>query len=202
MQDLLHFLSTYGYAGIFLLLMLGIWGLPFPDEIVLAFAGYLIFKGCLHPLPTFLAAFLGAGCGITVSYAVGRYLGFYLLRKYGPRIHLTRERMARVERWFARAGKWALVWGYFIAGVRHLTALVAGSSRLPAGVFAPFAYCGAFLWTITYLLLGYFLGEELPRLAHELHQWHRLFLLGSGVLLLLILGWLIWRQRKNRSRSS
>lgn len=201
MVDLLHFLSIYGYAGIFLLLMLGIWGLPVPDEIILAFAGYLVFKGHLHPVPTLLAAFLGAGCGITMSYALGRFLGFPLLRKYGSRVHLYPERMARVEHWFTRAGKWALICGYFITGVRQVTALIAGASRLPLKVFALFAYCGALLWTTTYILLGFFLGEEIPRLFQDLQRWHRLFLLGSGVVLILILGFLIWRQRRSRFRS-
>ena len=93
MENIPHFLSTYGYLGIFLLLMVGIVGLPIPDEVVLMFAGYLIFKGYFHPLPTVAAALLGTFCGITVSYSLGRSAGFYLLQRYGHVLRVSPEKI-------------------------------------------------------------------------------------------------------------
>ena len=61
-------ITHYGYAAIFLLLMLGIVGLPVPDEALLTFVGYLSFKGDLQFVASLLTAFLGTACGITVSY--------------------------------------------------------------------------------------------------------------------------------------
>ncbi len=78
-----HWIETYGYLGVFLSLMLGMFGLPVPDETILAFVGYLVFKGDFQALPALLAAFLGSICGITLSYLVGRTLGLPLLHKYG-----------------------------------------------------------------------------------------------------------------------
>ncbi len=199
MENIPHFLSTYGYLGIFLLLMVGIVGLPIPDEIVLAFAGYMIFKGYLHPLPAALAAILGAFCGITVSYSLGRSLGFYLLQKYGRFLRVSPEKLARVQAWFHRVGKWALFFGYFIVGVRHLTALVAGASRVRFRVFALFAYTGGLLWALSYIFLGYFLGEELPRVSPELR---RFFLISSGLIFLLISAFFLFRHFKNRRLDS
>ena len=46
-----EWVTRYGYAGIFLLLMLGIVGLPVPDEALLTFVGYLSFKGELAFAP-------------------------------------------------------------------------------------------------------------------------------------------------------
>ena len=61
----------------------------------------------------------------------------------------------------ARAiGRWSLVCGYYIAGVRHVTAMVAGASGLEYPIFAVFAYCGATTWVLTFLSLGYFLGDR------------------------------------------
>jgi membrane protein DedA with SNARE-associated domain len=77
-------ITQYGYGAIFVLLMLGIVGLPVPDETLLTIAGYLVFKEKLAFLPTLLAAFLGSSCGMSVSYACGRGLGTYLIRKVGP----------------------------------------------------------------------------------------------------------------------
>ena len=71
-----------------------------------------------------------------------------------------------VQRW----GKYALLIGYFVPGVRHLVALLAGASNLPLHVFARFAYCGAFLWSATFITAGYGLGEEWERLSPLVHR--------------------------------
>ncbi|MET0515741.1 MAG: DedA family protein, partial [Nitrospiraceae bacterium] len=68
-------ITRYGYAGIFLLLMLGIFGLPVPDEALLTFVGYLSFKGELALLPSLASAFLGSATGISLSYGIGRVAG-------------------------------------------------------------------------------------------------------------------------------
>src|SRR6516225_10416948 len=69
-----QWIAQHGYAGIFSLLVFGIVGLPVPDEWLLTFSGYLVYKRTLLFLPTFGAAFLGSACGITVSYLLGRVL--------------------------------------------------------------------------------------------------------------------------------
>ena len=196
MSSIPHLISTYGYVGIFASLMAGIIGLPVPDETILMFAGYLIFKGYLQPLPTFASAFAGACCGITVSYYLGRSAGAYLLSRYGSRLHLDPARLERVHVWFQRLGKWTLFFGYFIMGVRHLTALVAGSSRLQFRVFALFAYAGVLFWTLSFLGVGYFLGEELPQVLKQLRHY---YLLASGLVVLAVVVFFMvryfWKRR-------
>jgi membrane protein DedA with SNARE-associated domain len=150
----------YDYAALFVLLLLGIVGLPIPDETLLTWAGFVVRKGHLHPVATFLAAAAGSMGGITLSYVMGRTLGLGLVRRYGHWLHITDERLARFHRWYERAGRWSLTLGYFIPGVRHLTAIGAGTSGIRWPTFALFAYSGALLWVGTFLTIGYFLGRE------------------------------------------
>jgi len=166
----LNWITHYGYLGIFSLLVFGIVGLPVPDEWLLTFSGYLVFKNTLVLIPTFLAAFLGSACGITVSYSLGRIFDTYVLEKYGWLFHVTPERLARVHSWFARRGRWTLLIGYFIPGVRHFTGYVAGVSQLSYASFALFAYSGAFCWAAVFITLGYVLGGEWNRVMESLHQ--------------------------------
>jgi membrane protein DedA with SNARE-associated domain len=197
MEDILLFLARHGYPGLFLLLLLGIVGLPLPDELILAFAGFLIFKGLLHPIPAFLTAFAGTSCGITLSYALGRTLGLHLADRYGPLIYLTPDRLGQVQAWYQKRGKWVLLIGYFIAGVRHVTALVAGAAKLPPATFALFAYAGAFFWSVSFLAVGYFLGEQLPR-VHQLI--HHIMLIGGGIIVVSVVGYFLGRWLKSRRR--
>lgn len=184
-----HWIVQHGYTGIFSLLVFGIVGLPVPDEWLLTFSGYLVFKQTLHFVPTFVAAFLGSSCGITVSYTLGRLFDTFVLVKYGRFIHITPARMARVHNWFERFGRWTLFIGYFVPGVRHLTGYVAGASELGMPNFALFAYSGAFCWAAIFISFGYFLGEKWERVLETMHS-TKLLLIGLGIL--AILGYIIF----------
>jgi membrane protein DedA with SNARE-associated domain len=197
MEALHHIIAQYGYAGIFGLLMLGIIGLPVPDETLLAFCGYLAQKGELHLVLTILSAFLGSCSGITASYLIGRVPGLALVRKYGKYVHLTDERIERVHLWFEKAGRWLLVIGYFIPGFRHLTAMIAGSTKLSYPEFAPFAYAGALIWSTAFVTAGYFFGKEWEKMSGKAHD---IFLIIAGVLVVTGIAWWLIRFLKNRKR--
>ena len=92
--------------GIFFLLMFGIIGLPIPDEVLLTFSGYLVFKGQLAMAPTIASAFLGSICGVSVSYGIGCTGGSFLVGKYGRWFHITQEKIDWVHKWLEHEGKW------------------------------------------------------------------------------------------------
>ena len=197
-ETALAWVTTYGYTAIFVLLMLGIVGLPVPDETLLTFTGYLIFKGTLNGYSAVATAFLGSACGITLSYVLGRTIGLSLLHHYGKYIHLTEARLAQVHNWFERFGRWTLLIGYYIPGVRHFTAYVAGASWLEFPVFALFAYSGALLWSLSFITLGYFLGEQWSRLSDQLHS----YLWAAGLALGLVVAVVVaLRMRARRAIS-
>jgi len=172
--DFLVWLSNYGYAAIYVLLMLGIVGLPVPDETLLTLIGYLIFEGSLAVVPSFLCAFAGTVSGITVSYCIGRFGGVALVERFGRRFRIKPEGVERVHSWFRRWGHWSLTIGYFVPGVRHVIAIVAGSSRLELSIFALYAYGGAFFWTALFIFAGYTLGEgwkAFPEMMTQIALW-------------------------------
>jgi membrane protein DedA with SNARE-associated domain len=195
-----HWISQYGYAGIFSLLTFGIVGLPVPDEWLLTFSGYLVFKHTLSFVPTFAAAFLGSACGITFSYLLGKVFDTYILLRYGRFLHITPERLARAHEWFERRGRWTLLVGYFIPGVRHLTGYVAGASELSYANFALFAYSGAFCWAAFFITLGYVLGENWNRVMQSIHETTILMI---GLALAAVLGYVIFEYvRRQQKRTS
>jgi membrane protein DedA with SNARE-associated domain len=196
-EHIAQWIAAYGYPAIFVLLVFGIVGLPVPDETLLTFTGYLVFKGNLKLVPAFLAAFCGSACGITFSYILGRTFGLALIHRYGKYIHLTEERINYAHNWFERVGRWGLTFGYFVPGVRHFTAYAAGMSYLEAHEFAAFAYSGAFLWASTFLALGYFLGDRWEATSAQIHRY---VLIACGAIMVLgglYLGWRKWRAAKN-----
>jgi membrane protein DedA with SNARE-associated domain len=193
-----QWITQYGYVGVFLGLVLGIVGLPIPDETLLTLSGYLAYKGTFALFPTCSVAFLGSACGITVSYALGRVLGLRLDGRLGRFLHLTPKSLDRVHRWFARGGKWLLLVGYFIPGVRHLTAIVAGTSRLDVPVFALFAYTGALLWSLTFIFIGYCFGGEWNQILQGIAHHRLLCIAVISVVIIAVLAIRFGRHRPRR----
>jgi membrane protein DedA with SNARE-associated domain len=187
MDQILEKIAHYGYPGLFAALVLGIAGLPIPDETLLVFCGYLVARGSMHPLLTWTTAVLGSMSGITVSYWIGRLAGYEAVHRFGRYVHLTEDRLLRVHQWFDRIGHWLLTIGYYIPGVRHFTALVAGMSGMSYRSFAAFAYSGALLWATTFLSIGYVLGDRWKEVFEGLHQ-QMLIVIVAGTLVF----WLIW----------
>ena len=191
-QHVLAWIAQYGYLAIFSLLVLGIVGLPVPDETLLTFTGYLVFRGHLSPLPAFLSAFAGSACGITLSYILGRTFGIALIHRYGRYLRITEHHVEKAHAWFRRAGHWSLTIGYFIPGVRHFTAYAAGMSELEYPTFALFAYAGAAIWAGTFIALGYLLGERWQAVQANIHHYLVGCAIGIGVLAAAYLVWRKW----------
>ncbi len=183
METVTVWITQYGYLGLFSLLMLGIIGLPVPDETLLTFSGYLVYKQEFSFGWTITAAFFGSITGITVSYLLGRSIGLFLLRRYGKYVLITPEKLDMVHQWFERRGKWTLTIGYFIPGVRHLTAYTAGATKLELHEFMAFAYSGGLIWSLSFILLGYFIGEKWETVVD---QFQNNVLIGTCVLVVVI----------------
>jgi membrane protein DedA with SNARE-associated domain len=196
-QHILAWITEYGYAAIVGLLMLGIVGLPVPDETLLAFTGYLVYRGNFRLPLAFAAALIGSGCGITISYLLGRVFGLKLIHRYGRYVRIREDHVEKAHAWFRKAGHWSLTFGYFIPGVRHLTAYAAGMSALEAPQFALFAYMGACLWVSAFLSLGYFLGDRWEAVEHNVHH-YLVYLTVAGAIALA--AYFVWRKRQARAR--
>jgi membrane protein DedA with SNARE-associated domain len=199
MEAVLDWVAVYGPGALFALLLLGVVGLPIPDETLLVFSGYLISQGKLNREATALAAIAGSLSGITISYVIGRTLGLGVVHHFGKYLHVDDEKLSYVRTWFDRRGHWALFIGYYIAGVRHLTAILAGASKLRFRNFALPAFSGGICWVVLFLSIGFYVGRAVG------DDWRRIFAVIERYLhllsyLLLTAGalYLLWRWGRQR----
>src|SRR4249919_2712597 len=107
-QQVLAWITQYGHLAIFSLLVLGIVGLPVPDETLLTFTGYLVYQGHLSLPLAFFSGFAGSVCGITISYGLGRTFGLALIHRYGRYVRINAEHVDKAHAFFRRAGHWSL----------------------------------------------------------------------------------------------
>lgn len=200
-HQILVWITQYGYIAIFLLLVCGIVGLPVPDETLLTFTGFLVFKGNFSLPLAFAAALGGSLCGITISYTLGRTFGMKVIHRYGRYIRVTEVQVEQAHAWFARVGHWGLTFGYFIPGVRHLSAFAAGMSAVEPPQFALFAYSGGCLWVAAFLGLGYFLGDRWRAVEKNIEHYFTVVAVGLVILAAAYLLWRILRARRLRAQS-
>ncbi len=194
-ETIIQWIASHGYGVIFVLFALGIFGLPLPNDWLLAYLGYLVYKGRLLPAPTVAAAVLGALCGMTVNYLLGRAFGLYLVGRFGSVFRVTTEKMERMRDWFERWGRWGLLFGYYLPGVRHLIAFAAGTSKMPFGKFSLFGYAGGLLWCGTFIAFGYFFEEHWSR---ETQRIQHMLEIGSLAVIALAGGYLLVKKIQGR----
>jgi membrane protein DedA with SNARE-associated domain len=181
-------LAQYGYAAILVLLCLGIVGPLIPDETILVLAGILIHRGTFDWAPVLLCAWAGSLCGITLSYELGRRGLILAMRRFAG------SHMDQAHLWFEKYGRWTLFFGYYVAGVRHFTALIAGSTELSYREFAQYAYPGAIIWVATFVSIGYFAGDQWARLEGTIRLWG---MVAAGI---VVLAGLVYWMVKRRGR--
>ncbi len=205
-QHWLHDHPTHAPIILFFLLIFGIIGLPVPDEFLFVFCGFMIHDHVLNLKWIWLGGALGSMCGITFSYLIGRTVGLGVLHsRLGKMMHVTEEHIHKVHRFFHRIGRWALFIGYYIPGVRHFTAIVAGTSRMEYRWFAAFAYAGACVWVTSFISLGYFLAsrfdqEQRGRVFEAIHHNLTIYAIIFTILVvaILVLRWWLKRRAKQK----
>lgn len=195
MQFVIELLNHYGYVVLMIALFLELIAFPLPGEALMTYCGYVIYMKKMNwPISIIVAAF-GAAAGITLSYSIGKSLGFGFFEKYGHYIHMDRNKLDRISSWFEKYGNKLLIIAFFIPGVRHVTGYFLGITKVSYKKFAFNAYLGAFLWTSTFISLGKILGNNWEK-YHVLIK--KYLILGSIIIAVIIIGIYFYRSYKDK----
>src|SRR5437588_8227476 len=168
-SDLLHLLATYGYWAVLVFVAIESIGIPFPGETMLLIAA--IYAGTTHRLSiplVILAAASGAILGDNIGFWIGREGGYRLLHRYGRYIRLDERKVKLGLYLFRKHGGKVVFFGRFVAVLRAWAAFLAGTNRMPWPRFLLFNALGGIAWATLYAVGGYFLGENVHRLAGPL----------------------------------
>ena len=161
-----HVTASYGYAAIFVIVMLESAGIPLPGETILVSAA--AFAGSRHSLHLgyiIAAAAGGAIVGDNIGFWVGREFGTTLLEKWGYLIGLDERKRKLGQYLFARHGGKIVFFGRFVALLRAFAALLAGANRLPPLRFFFFNAAGGIVWATAFGTGAYVLGQGIRRIA-------------------------------------
>ncbi|MBI5013883.1 MAG: DedA family protein [Deltaproteobacteria bacterium] len=185
-------LERYGAGAVFGAVFLEGVGVPAPGLTLLVAGALLSAAGRGPPIGVLLAsAFAAAVLGNSLGYAVGRLGGRALLRRVG----LKDERLEPLERGFATYGGWLIVAARFFDGLKQLNGLAAGVLGMSWRTFSLFNVVGAGLWVALFGLGTYYVDEHVQRARALLRHVNLWVAVGTGVVLLLVIGRLLGTRR-------
>jgi len=201
-RGILHFVSglllAHGYAVIFIGAALDNFGLPASGDVVLFAGGWFANLGRVALPLVMLSGFAGALVSDNAVYWIGRIGGRPLISRVLKMrfLHflINEGTLEKVERSFeAHGGKMVFV-GRFGPGLRSMTPLFAGVSRMKYYKFLPYNLSAAAVWAVAYTLVGYVFGSYWSDLLAVAKS----FGYGIVALVILVLGAYLIRRFLNR----
>ena len=153
LHDIIDFIvssvSSWGYAGIFVMMFLESSFFPFPSEVAMIPAGYLAHKGEMSLALAFISGTLGSLLGAIFNYYLCYFFGREIVLKYG-----------KFEAFFNKHGEISTFNSRLIPGIRQYISLPAGLAKMNIFRFCLFTTLGAGIWCAVLLGVGYFLGSN------------------------------------------
>jgi Uncharacterized membrane-associated protein len=189
-EIMLNVINRFGYAGVFLLIMVENIFPPIPSEVILTFGGFMTTYTDMNVWIVILVATLGSAMGAVVLYLVGRLLSAAHLERLfegriGRLLHLKISDVNRAEAWFTKHGSKAIFFCRFVPIVRSLISVPAGMAKAKMAPFLLFTVAGTFIWNTVLIFLGRVAGDAWENMAHYVDTYSMIAL---AVLVIVVLG--------------
>jgi membrane protein DedA with SNARE-associated domain len=189
--------TTFGYGGVVLAMTIESAAIPLPSEIVLPFAGWMVWRGLGEPLTgaawsywgAVAAGLAGNTLGSLLSYWIGRAGGRPLLERYGRYVLISHHDLEVADRWFARWGEATVLFSRMLPVVRTFISVPAGVARMPVWRFTVFSVIGALPWIMLLVWGGSVLGANWVEIKRALRGLDYLVLAA----ILGLVGLFLWR---------
>jgi len=156
----LDLISSYGYFGMFLGMVLEAVIIAIPSELILATGGILAGNGIFSFWGAFLTGLVGSVFCAIVIYFMGYFGGKPFIKKYGKYFFMKEEDLEKSDSWFNRYGMTAALIGRNFPIIRTLISLPIGIMRLSFTKFLIYTTIGSIPWTLAFVYFGYSLGNN------------------------------------------
>lgn len=193
----LQFIDSWGYFAVALLMGMENACIPIPSELILGFAGYLVFAGRMTFQGSLFAGMVGGMLGSIFAYLVGSHGGRAFVDKYGHYFLIKKSHVDKAQEWFDRYGIKAVFFSRMLPVIRTFISLPAGFAHVNMNKFLIYTFLGSLPWTALIIWAGMFLGEswqDLMKIGHEA---------SIGFVVVCVIGGAYWyfKQQKTKRRN-
>ncbi len=199
MFDIAGMVDRFPYVGIFVLLILGEIGFPFPEDATLILSGFLTAHGVTKPLPAFSVLYLGLLITDFSLYLVGKKYGRSVVEH--KRFHkiISSDRLSKLEVKFKKWGGLVVFLGRHVWGLRAQIFLVAGVMKMSATKFLVADGISALFSIALWGGIGYLGGNSLQVLKKDVTRIEHIAVV--VLVILLACGIFFWYFKNKQSRS-
>ena len=169
-QWMLEIMNSFGYLGIFLLILAENIFPPIPSEVILTFEGFMTTYTRMHVPGVVLSSTAGSLVGAVILYQLGNLLSperleHLITGPVGKALRLKKEHIQQAMDWFDSRGNYTVFFCRFIPIVRSLISIPAGMAAMASGRFLWMTALGSFLWNLALVSLGAFAGSSWEKAA-------------------------------------
>ncbi|MFH1530912.1 MAG: DedA family protein [Pseudomonadota bacterium] len=205
--------TGFTFAVLFAVLFVSGAGIPIPEDLPLTFTGILLsLPQTAAYFGGFIPALVTTGSMIYISIITGDLVAYWLGHRFGRDIAswrglrraLSPKRLARLERWFARYGNWAVFLGRMMAGVRFVTFVSAGIARMPVHRFVIFDTLASLITVPAWIYLGYMIGTHFDRLKVWMGRVNTTtwIIAAAGILAFFVVRKILQRRRERETEAN
>jgi len=168
------YLQRFTYAGLLTVLVLCGMGLPLPEDVILVAGGFLVHRGVIQYPMTLIVALFGVVAGDNCLFFLGRRFGTGLVAYLGIGRPRSRRQIDWLKDFMRRHGHRAILYARFVAGLRALVYLTAGSLGVNPLRFFLYDLTGAVISVPIMVTLGYLFGNELEAVLRYIGGFEKL----------------------------
>ncbi len=191
----LSFIQSYGYFAVALLMAMENACIPIPSELILGFAGYLVFADQMSFGGATVFGMIGGMAGSVFAYWVGHKGGRPFVDRYGHYFFVKRSHLDMAQRWFDKYGLKAVFFSRMLPVVRTFISLPAGFAHVDMKKFLALTFLGSLPWTMLIIFAGMMLGESWQLLTEIGHEASIAFVV---IVIVIIGGWYLRRKKRRR----
>ena len=195
----LEFIASWGYVAVAILMAAENACIPIPSELILGFAGYLIFADQMTFTGALVAGMVGGMAGSIFAYAVGHYGGRTFVDKYGHYFFVKKSHVDIAQNWFDKYGLKAVFFSRMLPVVRTFISLPAGFAHVDMKKFLTRTLLGSLPWTALILFAGMMLGKSWEVMLKVGHQASLIFVGVCAVIIAVM--YLRYRKRKQEKQA-
>lgn len=190
----IHLIENLGYWGVFIGMTLESACIPLPSEVIMPFAGFVVYEGKMSLLGITIVGALGNLFGSLIAYFVGIKGGRPFLEKYGKYIFITHKNLETADRWFNTYGHEAVLISRVLPGIRTFISLPAGITHMDLKKFITYTFLGSLPWCFVLGYLGVQLGPRWDTIKGYFHVLDIIVILG----IICFFTYLIYKHKKSR----
>jgi membrane protein DedA with SNARE-associated domain len=153
-------IEQLGYAGVFVGMTLESVGLPIPSEVIMPFAGYVVWEGGLTLIGITVAGTLGCLAGSLIAYYIGLWGVRPLLERYGKYVLISKRELDLADKWFDKYGDRAVFVSRLLPVVRTYISFPAGIVNMDVKKFSLYTVLGSLPWCFGLAYIGVLLGPH------------------------------------------